>query len=257
LDGSPPCSSFSMAGSREKGWGKEKVFREGQSMQVLDTLFFDFIDLAKELQPKVIIAENVKGLILGNAKKYVNLIYKAFDLAGFTCQLHLLNAAIMGVPQRRERVFFICMRKDLANGENYPNIDLNFCEELIPFSEIQTKNGPFISKFYTHLWTLRKKGDLNFSSINKRYRNKSNTGFGQRFIYKDKVVGSLTSKLDCMVKFDYPQYLSNNERCKIGSFPLDYNFNGSSNHYLIGMSVPPVMAAQIALRVYEQWLSKF
>ena len=38
LDGSPPCSSFSMAGSREKAWGKEKQFREGQAMQTLDDL---------------------------------------------------------------------------------------------------------------------------------------------------------------------------------------------------------------------------
>lgn len=65
LDGSPPCSSFSMAGNREKDWGKEKVFREGQAEQILDTLFFDFIDLAKELQPKVVVAENVKGLLMG------------------------------------------------------------------------------------------------------------------------------------------------------------------------------------------------
>ena len=63
LDGSPPCSSFSMAGNREKDWGKEKKFREGQELQVLDTLFFDFIDLANELKPKVVVAENVKGLM--------------------------------------------------------------------------------------------------------------------------------------------------------------------------------------------------
>ena len=61
LDGSPPCSSFSIAGNRDEDWGKEKKFREGQSEQVLDTLFFDFIDLAKELQPKVVVAENVKA----------------------------------------------------------------------------------------------------------------------------------------------------------------------------------------------------
>ena len=114
LDDSPPCSSFSMAGSREKGWGKEKKFREGQAKQVLDTLFFDFIDLAKELQPKVVVAENVKGLLLGNAIEYVKKIYEEFDKAGYYCQHWLLNAAKMGVPQRRERVFFICLRKDLA-----------------------------------------------------------------------------------------------------------------------------------------------
>jgi DNA (cytosine-5)-methyltransferase 1 len=43
LDGSPPCSSFSMSGSREKAWGKNKKFREGQANQVLDDLFFHFI----------------------------------------------------------------------------------------------------------------------------------------------------------------------------------------------------------------------
>ena len=40
LDGSPPCSSFSFVGSRDKDWGKQKKFREGQAEQVLDTLFF-------------------------------------------------------------------------------------------------------------------------------------------------------------------------------------------------------------------------
>ena len=73
---------LSMAGNREKDWGKEKVFREGQAEQVLDTLFFDFIDLAKKLQPKVVIAENVKGLLLGEAKNYVRQIYREFDLEG-------------------------------------------------------------------------------------------------------------------------------------------------------------------------------
>ncbi|MFN7610266.1 MAG: DNA cytosine methyltransferase, partial [bacterium] len=87
LDGSPPCSSFSMAGNREKDWGKTKVFREGQAEQRLDDLFFDYIRLAKKLQPKVVIAENVKGLIQGNAKAYVHRIKKEFEAAGYKVQL--------------------------------------------------------------------------------------------------------------------------------------------------------------------------
>ena len=55
LDGSPPCSSFSMAGNREKDWGKEKKFKEGQAKQVLDDLFFDFIDLAKNYNLKLLL----------------------------------------------------------------------------------------------------------------------------------------------------------------------------------------------------------
>ena len=72
------------------------------------------IDLAKKLQPKVVIAENVKGLLLGEAKNYVREIYREFDLAGYYVQHWLLDASKMGVPQKRERVFFIAMRKDIA-----------------------------------------------------------------------------------------------------------------------------------------------
>ncbi len=81
LDGSPPCSSFSMAGSREKAWGEKKKFREGQATQALDDLFFNFIETARILQPKVVVAENVKGLIIGNAKGYVKQIFQMFNLA--------------------------------------------------------------------------------------------------------------------------------------------------------------------------------
>ena len=91
-----------MAGSREKACGKEKHFREGQSKQVLDDLFFHFIDTAKKLKPKVVVAENVKGLVIGKAKGYVKQIFKKFDEAGYDVQLFLLNAAFMGVPQKRE-----------------------------------------------------------------------------------------------------------------------------------------------------------
>jgi len=52
LDGSPPCSSFSMVGKREKDWGKSKKFNEGQTKQILDDLFFHFIDLADKLNQK-------------------------------------------------------------------------------------------------------------------------------------------------------------------------------------------------------------
>ena len=51
-----------------------------------------------------------------------------------------------------------------------------------------------------------------------------------------------------------PFELTKNEYCKIGTFPLDYNFKNIDPKYLIGMSVPPVMTAQIAHQIYLQWL---
>jgi DNA (cytosine-5)-methyltransferase 1 len=71
LDGSPPCTTFSTAGEREKSWGKLKKFREGQKEQTLDDLSFVFIETVNKLKPKVVVMENVEGLILGEAFGYV------------------------------------------------------------------------------------------------------------------------------------------------------------------------------------------
>ena len=240
LDGSPPCSSFSMAGNREKDWGKEKKFREGQAEQILDNLFFDFIDLAKKLQPKVVIAENVKGLLLGNAKEYVRKIYREFDQAGYYCQHWLLDASKMGVPQKRERVFFIAMRKDLAKPflhfadmfTEVPKLELNFKEPKIPIKHF----AKGIAKKETQNYSESRFGDV-MLDVNKP-SNTIATDINRYWLDENTLIDKDTVSL-------------------IGSYPLDYDHLDFNNpQYLIGMSVPPVMTAQIAKQVYEQWLSK-
>jgi DNA (cytosine-5)-methyltransferase 1 len=264
LDGSPPCSSFSMAGNREKDWGKEKVFREGQAEQVLDTLFFDFIDLAKELQPKVVVAENVKGLLLGAAKEYVIKIYKAFDEAGYYCQHFLLDASKMGVPQRRERVFFICLRKDLAKQflhwadmfTELPKIEMYFNEPEILFNEIKNLFGhnkqleTRLNKNFDYCIENRIK---DFAKYNEDIEGKR-SNFNWRLVFSDTVADTITSGAK-LIKED-KTYMNKSELCQIGTYPLDYNFLNNKFDYLIGMSVPPIMTAQIASNIYEQWLSK-
>lgn len=265
LDGSPPCSSFSMAGNREKDWGKDKIFREGQAMQVLDTLFFDFIDLAKELQPKVVIAENVKGLLLGNAKQYVRRIYKEFDAAGYFVQHFLLDASKMGVPQRRERVFFIALRKDLAKPFLYqkdmfqimPKINLLFNEESIKYKQVADYEGEPISEYAKIAWDARKESDSNIADSKARVKGMKVSDMNTFYVHEDKVCKTLTSHgRHCSLLFSKPIRLSKNEFCKIGSYPLDYEFMSNNWGYLIGMSVPPVMTAQVATEIYNQWLSK-
>jgi len=251
LDGSPPCSSFSMAGNREKDWGKTKVFREGQAEQRLDDLFFDYIALAKKLQPKVVIAENVKGLIQGNAKAYVHRIKKEFEAAGYKVQLFLLNAASMGVPQKRERVFFICQRNDL----NLPKLELKFNEEAIPFGNLfENIEYNDLTKNELYLWNNKIYGDGDFGAINVRLGNKQNS-FTTKLLYKEKVCNTVTGG-DNNILFDIPRKTTKNEVCQIGTYPLDYNFKKIEPKYLIGMSVPPVMTAQIATEIYLQWFKK-
>jgi DNA (cytosine-5)-methyltransferase 1 len=267
LDGSPPCSSFSMSGNREKDWGKEKVFREGQAEQILDTLFFDFIDLAKELQPKVVVAENVKGLLMGDAKSYVIEIYKQFDLAGYYVQHWLLDASKMGVPQKRERVFFIALRKDLAEPffvqkdifTFKPNLKLKFDEPKVIFDNIIEYNSFSECKMYPSIkkhWNNTKEGESFSASYFKETKKRG--WFNYQKAHRKKVLNTITAHTEGGGQYHPTECrgLSRIEITKGGSFPIDYNYLRLNAKYLVGMSVPPLMTAQISTEIYNQWLSK-
>lgn len=262
LDGSPPCSSFSMAGNREKDWGKEKKFREGQAEQILDNLFFDFIDLAKKLQPKVVIAENVKGLLVGEAKEYVRKIYREFDLAGYYVQHWMLDASKMGVPQRRERVFFIALRKDLATTflksidlfTIAPELNLEFNEPEIPYKEIEQEfreeKGKHIPAGILPYWEKIEPG-RSCADVHEKGHY-----FQELKLDPNRALPTLRAGSNSYYHYETPRRLFDDELKLGGSYPMDYNFVTNQVIYLVGMSVPPVMAAQIAKQVYEQWLSK-
>jgi len=249
LDGSPPCSVFSTAGEREKGWNKEKVFREGQAKQKLDDLFFWFIRIAEKLKPRVVVAENVSGLIKGNAKGYVNEIFKAFDAAGYSAQLFLLNSAFMGVPQRRERCFFICRRKDL----DLPKISMQFNEPLIPFRDVREEHGVEPREgVYTELLKLRIPSDTCIGDITKRVRGKE-SGFNNIILRDEDVPPTITSGATFYRMVDAKKP-TDHDYGNCQTFPQDYDYKPETAQYLCGMSVPPVMMAQVAAQIYDQWL---
>jgi DNA (cytosine-5)-methyltransferase 1 len=260
LDGSPPCSSFSMAGNRGDDWGKEKKFREGQAEQVLDTLFFDFIELAEKLKPKVIIAENVKGLLMGDAQKYVDGILTAFDRAGYYISYKLLDASKMGVPQHRERVFFYAIRKDLYRGDfadlfqTEPVLNLDFDEREIVFSEIKQGEHKQITEILFDAYEYCIENETpDFAQYYENVLGKRKY-FSTRLIFNHRVCDTITG--DCTHVIEGTRGWINDEELKrCGTYPIDYDFQGNKPSYLIGMSVPPVMTAQVASRVYDQWLS--
>lgn len=264
LDGSPPCSSFSMSGNRDADWGKEKKFREGQSNQVLDTLFFDFIDLAKKLQPKIVIAENVKGLMMGDAKQYVIQIYREFELAGYNVQHWLLDDSEMGVPQRRERVFFIALRNDLCPLFNKqkdlftiaPYLDLKFKEPIIRFGDIRTDEGSDegVTDWTKERLALMRPEDKCISDINERHWGKISR-FNALLVDDDDLCPTITATEINYRKFDKKSF-SSLDYCHAGSYPVDYDFIDNKPKYMVGMSVPPIMTAQIATEIHLQWLSK-
>ena len=249
LDGSPPCSVFSMAGSREDGWNVEKVFREGQARQRLDDLFLHFIAVARRLRPKVVVAENVKGLVTGNAKGWVNLIVKAFGEAGYVVQVFLLNAARMGVPQKRERVFFIAHRADL----DWPKLRMKFDSRPIPFGDVREPRGKEMGdNLASRLLKYRLPGDRCLQDINRRVR-KSASGFTSPINHDGEPVQTITAGGYCFRMCD-GLLMSDGDIVSCQTFPLDYDFKGQSVQYVCGMSVPPVMMARISEQVRLQWL---
>lgn len=252
LDGSPPCSVFSMAGSREDGWNVEKTFREGQAKQRLDDLFFYFIEVASKLQPKVVIAENVKGLITGNAKGWVNKIVKAFDDAGYKVQIFLLNASRMGVPQKRERVFFIAHRKDL----DYPKLKMVFNSRPIPFKDVREPYGKAVGdNLAARLLKYRTPSDRCLQDINRRVR-KTQSGFTSPINHENEPVQTITAGGYCFRMCD-GLLMTDKDIINCQTFPQDYNFLEQNVQYVCGMSVPPVMMAKIAEQVYLQWLTLY
>lgn len=252
LDGSPPCSVFSTAGKREDKWGGEFHFREGQAKQRLDNLFFDFLDVVEKLQPKVIIAENVKGMLIGQAKGFVSLIKDHFKRIGYVLQLFLLNSATMGVPQRRERVFFIAYKKDLK----FPKLNLTFNEKPILYREIRSGRGRALDKntITYKRWLKRRPSDNNFGDICKREEGKDNN-FNSVLMKDNKVPNTIPSS-SYFIRYDEPYLISDTDIIRIQTFPQDYNFLDNNVQYVCGMSVPPVMMKKIAQEVYRKWLSK-
>jgi DNA (cytosine-5)-methyltransferase 1 len=259
LDGSPPCSTFSMAGSREKSWGKDKHFREGQAKQVLSDLFFDYLNLVEKLRPRVAIAENVKGMILGNAKGYTKLVMARFKEIGYRVQLFLINAADCGVPQRRERVFFVALRDDLQGGQLVLKPQHRWisageaCEDLQELTAAEkkdTKPRPLDLKW----WHKTKPGDGSGYATARLEKEGKRISFTHIRLDKQTPANSLQAA-DNIKHWSQCRGLTFREWKRLGSFPDDYDARTDKiGKYMIGMSVPPKMTEQVAKAVIEQWL---
>ncbi len=248
LDGSPPCSLFSTSGRRQKGWGKALRFREGQATQILDDLFFDYLDLVEALRPRVSVAENVKGLVQGVAKGYVKLIHQRYVEMGYNVQLFLMNATSCGVAQRRERVFFVATRDErspLRLNPSDPPVEVRTAwrdmPKHVPPPNITKSRSPILFD----AWTSTAPGSY----------------FGKDKLFSHYRLSmalqscTITTR-PCQWHPNEPRNISGYEAGRLGAFPDDYQFANSKIYkYMIGMSVPPFMIQVIAEAIRDQWLS--
>ncbi|QDD11011.1 DNA cytosine methyltransferase [Candidatus Methylopumilus planktonicus] len=101
--GGPPCQGFSLSGNRD-------------TKDPRNSLFMEFVRFVYELKPKFFVMENVLGLLSMKTKKNIfvkDIIEEEFNRAGYNLVVKVLNSANYGVPQLRQRVFFIGIRNDL------------------------------------------------------------------------------------------------------------------------------------------------
>lgn len=257
LDGSPPCTTFSTAGEREKNWGVAKKFREGQEEQILDELSFVFIDTVNKLKPKTVIMENVEGLLLGEAFNYVRDIYTKFNEIGYKVHHWLLKGENMGIPQKRHRVFFVAIRKNINIDPYY--LDMTFNYKPITYGMIKGK-GDEISeeakkgKLY-NMFLQALPNDKSLANIDLRMGGKGSY-FQCYIIHDDEVLPTIrASRSFTNYRYTDKKMTTIQDVINAQTFPQDFDFikkTPSNVAYVCGMSVPPVMIKRIVSRLIEQ-----
>lgn len=252
LDGSPPCTTFSMEGEREESWGKKKKFREGQAEQTLDDLSFVFIKTVEKLKPKTVIMENVEGLLLGEAWKYVQRIYKHFSEIGYQLKHYLCKGERMGIPQTRHRVFFIAVRNDI--DFDFEKLDMSYNYEPITYGEIKSGKGDTIdpnTQTYKMLCQATP-DDLRISDVFVRLGKKEKY-FSIKIAWEHNVLQTIIAKLNYLRGVE-KEKISKEDIIHAQTFPEDYDFGNQTIgnvSYICGMSVPPIMTKRVVERLIE------
>lgn len=113
-----PCQDISIA-------GKQKGLIDDDGTQTRSGLFFDALRIIEATKPKIAIAENVKNLVGKKFNAQFQVVLASLESAGYNNYWKVLNAKDFGVPQNRERVFIVSIRKDIDHGlfqfpEPYP-----------------------------------------------------------------------------------------------------------------------------------------
>ena len=136
--GGPPCQSWSEAGAL-RGINDPR----GQ-------LFYEYIRIIRDKQPKFFVAENVSGMLADMHREAVREIISQFEDAGYDVYVKLLNAADYAVPQDRKRVFYVGFNKELKIKFEFPKP----CKTRIPLEnaikDLQDNVLPAISKNRTN-----------------------------------------------------------------------------------------------------------
>lgn len=257
LDGSPPCSSYSTAGAKEKLWGQSKTYSD--TKQRTDDLFTEFIRLLSEVRPKTFVAENVPGLIRGVSKGFFIEIMAGLRGAGYNVRAQVLEAQWLGVPQDRKRLIFIGVREDLHMTPVHPKPlpyrytvkdawgDALRVEPIEPETSLEKHREKGNARF----WFMLKPGETHPKRFNAM----------RHPINAPSHVLHATQGIPGSAQAWHPtefRAISVAEARRLSTFPDDFAFAGGyfTSMERIGRAVPPVMMMHVASAVRDHILSK-
>lgn len=255
LSGGAPCQSFSYAGKR---LGLEDA---------RGTLFYHYAQFLEQLQPKIFLFENVKGLLTHDKGRTYQTILNIFESAGYTIQKDILNAWDFGVAQKRERLITIGIRNDLLNKTSFsfpaPHKYKPVLRDIL--LDCPKSEGTPYSAYKRKIFELVPPGgywrDIP-ENIAKEYMKScwymegGRTGILRRLSLDEPSLAVLTSPSQkqtdrCHPIEARPFTIRENARCQ--SFPDDWMFCGSvgSQYKQVGNAVPVNLAYEIGLKIIE------
>lgn len=241
FDGSPPCASFSTSGARESGWGHVKQYSD--TKQRTDDLFFEYSRILRGLMPKTFVAENVSGLIKGTAKGYFLDILADLKAAGYNVKAAGLKSQYLGVPQARERLIFVGVRKDLKREPVHP----------APLNYTYT-----IADVLPHIHSMKYGGAPNLWRSAKSNTAPTIVASGGSVSPTAYLSGGSFVKVFDEKRGLVERRLTVPEVKVLCSFPEDFVLTGTFEQQWerCGRSVPPIMARSIAATIRDQILRK-
>ena len=270
--GGSPCQSFSTA-------GKRKAFSDERGMAMLK-----FIELIEEVKPKAFLLENVKGLLsaplkhrplnergkdfpplekeeqTGSALEYLLNQVKDYDV-----KYKVVNSAEYGVPQKRERVIFVGIRKDLNKVYTFPEITHGKDTAIKELGDIEHNYVKYSEERLKYMKLIPLGGgnwrDLDESIVEKAmggaYKSGGGkTGYFRRIKANEPSPTLLTSPIQKSTNIGHPyedRPLSIEEYIAIQGFPKGYKINGTINdqYTQIGNAVPVKVAKILGSKLIE------
>lgn len=254
-----PCQAFSYAGNR-------KGFEEARG-----TLFFEFARCVKETNPKIAVGENVRGLLNHDNGKTLKTMIKVFDELGYRVQYRVLRSQYLDVPQKRERLIILAVRKDLdipfvfPKEKNYtislrealkdcpPSDGQKYPEKKIKIMEKIPEGG-----YWKDLSIEDQKSYMGASF----YLSGGKTGMARRLSWDEPSLTLTCAPAQKQTERCHPSEtrpLNVREYARIQTFPDNWKFSGSiaSQYKQIGNAVPVNLGYHVGRCVVAMLTGKY